>query len=68
MVSAANGSARAARLLSVTLLVAGLRIGATTPVLAQSQAIDGTIEGFVRGQNGEPMSDVSIVATNVRTG
>jgi hypothetical protein len=68
MVSAANGSARAARLLSVTLLVAGLLMGETRPVLAQSQAIDGTIEGFVRGQTGEPMSDVSIVATNVRTG
>ena len=68
MVSAANGSARAARLLSVTLIVAGLLMGETKPVLAQSQAIDGTIEGFVRGQNGEPMSDVSIMATNVRTG
>ena len=68
MVSAASGSARAARGLSVTLIIAGLLMGETKTVLAQSQAIDGTIEGFVRGQNGDPIADASVLATNVRTG
>ncbi len=55
-------------LLFMTLAVSGLVVGRASVVVAQSQAIDGTIEGFVRGQNGEPLSEVEVAATNVRTG
>lgn len=42
--------------------------GMASPAAAQSQAIDGTIEGFVRDQEGQPVAGVEITAINIQTG
>jgi carboxypeptidase family protein len=67
MSSVATRPARAADLLWVAFVVLGLLIGQARTVLGQSQAIDGTIEGFVRTAN-DPVPEVSVQVTNVRTG
>jgi hypothetical protein len=56
------------RALCVTLGILGLALAHPGVALAQSQAINGTIEGFVRGAGGEPMTGAEVTATNVGTG
>ena len=56
------------RALCVTLGIIGLHLGHAGVALAQSQAINGTIEGFVRGPGGDPMVGAEVTATNVGTG
>jgi len=45
-----------------------IALGHVPTAAAQSQAIDGTIEGFVRGQDGQPVAGVAVKATNVQRG
>ena len=52
----------------ISLLVCAFVTLVPTGTSAQSQAIDGTIEGFVRGGEGQPISGVRISALNIQTG
>jgi hypothetical protein len=63
-----NGWTDTARAFCVALGIIGLQLNQAGVALAQSQAINGTIEGFVRGAAGEPVVGVEVTATNVGTG
>src|SRR5262245_21954017 len=52
----------------LAILVLAATLAAAGPVLAQSQAINGSIEGVVRDATGAVLPGVSVTVTNLDTG
>ncbi len=56
------------RLWSMRLLAALLLLGTSLPAAAQSQAINGSIEGTIKDTSGAALPGVTVTITNTETG